>query len=75
MRSLKLFTPSSADSNSFAMAPSSRREMPPYTSLPLAFGTLTQMDPSLLNGKMTRCTASFVSSELPRNPLVIYLKI
>ena len=52
------------DSNSFATAPSSKKEMLHSTSAQPAYGTQIPMDPSLSNMKMTNYTASFAYSVL-----------
>ena len=46
------------DSNSFATALSSKKEMPLFISAQLAYGIPILMDPSLSNMKMTNYTAS-----------------
>ena len=64
MKSLKPSTNNKEDSNSYATAPSSKKEMPPSTSAQPAYGTPTLMDQSLLNMKMINYTASSAYSVL-----------
>jgi hypothetical protein len=63
-KSSKLFINNKEDSNSFATALSSKKEMLPFTSVQLAYGILTLMDPSLSNMKMINYTASSAYSVL-----------
>jgi hypothetical protein len=63
-KSSKLSTNNKEDSNSFATALSSKKEMLPSTSAQLAYGIPTLMDPSLLNMKMINYTASSAYSVL-----------
>jgi hypothetical protein len=58
MKSLKLYINNKEDSNSFATALSSKKEMLHFISAQLAYGILTLMVLSLLNMKMTNYTAS-----------------
>jgi hypothetical protein len=64
MKSSKLYINNKEDSNSFATALSSKKEMLPSTSAQLAYGIPTLMDPSLLNMKMINYTASSAYSVL-----------
>jgi len=64
MKSSKPSTNNKEDSNLFATAPSSKKEMLPSTSAQPAYGTQILMDPSLSNMKMTNYTASFAYSVL-----------
>ena len=58
MKSSKLYINNKEDSNSFATALSSKKEMLHFISVQLAYGILTLMVLSLLNMKMTNYTAS-----------------
>jgi hypothetical protein len=62
-KSSKPFTNNKEDSNSFATALYSKKEMLPFTSAQPAYGIPTLMDPSLLNMKMTNYTASSAYSD------------
>jgi hypothetical protein len=63
-KSLKLYINNKEDSNSFATALSSKKEMLPFTSAQLVYGIPTLMDPSLSNMKMINYTASSAYSVL-----------
>jgi hypothetical protein len=63
-KSSKLSTNNKEDSNSFATALSSKKEMLPSISAQPAYGTQILMDQSLLNMKMTNYTASSAYSVL-----------
>jgi hypothetical protein len=58
MKSSKLYANNKEDSNSFATALSSKKEMPLFISVQPAYGIPILMVPSLSNMKMTNYTAS-----------------
>jgi len=62
MKSSKLYTNNKEDSNSFAIALSSKKEMLLFISVPLAYGILILMALLLLNTKMINYIASFAYS-------------
>ena len=64
MKSSKLYINNKEDSNSFATAPSSKKEMLHSTSAQPAYGTPILMVQSLSNMKMINYTASFAYSVL-----------
>ena len=57
MKSSKLYINNKEDSNSYATALSSKKEMLLFISAQLAYGILILMVQSLSNMKMTKCTA------------------
>ena len=71
MKSLKPSINNKEDSNSFATALSSKKEMLPSISAQPAYGILTLMDPSLSNMKMINYTASSAYSVLLHKYLLI----
>jgi hypothetical protein len=64
MKLPKLSTNNKEDSNSYAHAPSSKKDIPQAISAQPAYGIPTMMVQSLSNMKMTKCTASFAYSVL-----------
>jgi hypothetical protein len=57
MKLPKLFTNNKEDSNSYAPALSSKKDIPQAISVLLAYGIQIMMVQSLSNMKMTNCTA------------------
>jgi hypothetical protein len=64
MKLPKLSTNNKEDSNLYAPALSSKKDIPQATSAQPAYGIQTMMVQSLSNMKMTKCTALFAYSVL-----------